>query len=49
VMGRVHTAVPFLAEVEDRVEVLLDTFGLRAYVATGNVVQWHLGEFSHAG
>ena len=40
-----HTAVPFLPEVQDRVEVLLDGLGLGADVSAGHVVQRHLGEF----
>lgn len=42
------TAVPFLSKVKDRVEVLLDGFGLGADVAAGHVVERHLGEFRHA-
>ena len=43
-----RTAVPFLSEVKDRVEVLLDNFGLGADVAASHVVKRHLGKFSHA-
>jgi hypothetical protein len=39
------TAVPFLPEVQDRVEVLLNGLRLGADVSAGHVVQRHLGEF----